>query len=64
LLARGDADLREHLPQVVRGGVLADEEPLADLGVRQPLTGEARDLSFLSGQFVAGQSAAAGLTRR
>ena len=50
LVARGDVELRKHLAQVEGDRVLADKQPLADLGVRQSATGEARDLSFLSRQ--------------
>ena len=34
--------------------MLADEQPRADLGVRQSVAGQARDLSFLGGEFIAG----------
>jgi hypothetical protein len=38
--------------------VLADEQPLADLGVRVAVAGESRDLGFLGGEFVPGLDAA------
>ena len=50
LLARGDVELREHLAQVVLDRTRTDEEPRPDLGVREPVAGELRDLSFLPGQ--------------
>jgi hypothetical protein len=58
LVARGDVELRKHLAQVEGDRVLADKQPLADLGVRQSATGEARDLSFLSRQLVPALDAA------
>src|SRR3954452_1362462 len=53
LVAGVYAQLVVHLPQVVRDGARADEEPGADLGVRQAVGGEPRDLCFLRGQVVA-----------
>ncbi len=54
LIARGDAELGEHLAQVVGDGVLADEQPRADLGVREAVAGEPRDLGLLGGEVVPG----------
>src|SRR3954471_23890347 len=54
LAARADVELGEHLAQVIRDGVLADEQPRADLGVREALGGEPRDLGLLRGQIAAG----------
>ena len=34
--------------------MLADEQPRADLGVRQPVAGEPRNLGFLRGELIAG----------
>jgi hypothetical protein len=34
--------------------VLADEQPLADVGVRETVAGETGDLSLLRGEFIAG----------
>src|SRR3954462_1907530 len=56
--ARGDVELGEHLAQVVGDGVLADEQPLADRGVRQAVTGEPRDLGLLRGELPTGLDAA------
>jgi hypothetical protein len=42
--ARGEAELGVELVQVVADGVAADEQPLGDLLVAQPLPGEAGDL--------------------
>ncbi len=50
LPAGRDAELRGDLAQVPFDGVRADEELRADLGVRQPVTGQARDLRFLGGE--------------
>jgi hypothetical protein len=38
--------------------VLADEERLAHVGVRETVAGESRDLSLLSGELIAGFNAA------
>src|SRR5207247_11242513 len=46
LAARGDVELGEHLAQVVGDGVLADEEPRADRGVREAVARESRDLGL------------------
>jgi hypothetical protein len=50
-LARCDLEFREHLAQVPFDGSGADEELRADLGVRQSLTSELRDLLFLRREF-------------
>jgi hypothetical protein len=44
LIARGDVELAEDLAQVVGDRVLADEQPRADLGVRETVTGEAQSV--------------------
>jgi hypothetical protein len=54
LVARGDVELGEDLPQVVGDGVLADEQPPADLGIRQPAGAKPRDPGLLAGEFVPG----------
>ena len=54
LVARGDVELVEHLAQVVGDGVLADEQPRADVRVREAVAGEPRDLDLLGGQLLAG----------
>jgi len=54
LTAGADAELGEHLPQVVLDGVRADEQPGADLRVRQAVPGQPRDLGLLGGQLLAG----------
>ena len=54
----GISSLLNTLRRVVRDGVLADEQPLADLRVRQPVSGEARDLRFLSCELRSGLEAA------
>ena len=46
-----DAELHEDLAQVVLNGLRADEQALADLGVRQPVARQAGDLVLLGGQF-------------
>ena len=53
LLARADAELREHLVQVVLDGARADEQLGADLRVRLPVDGEPGDLRLLRGEQVA-----------
>ena len=58
LAAGGDGELGEDLAQVVLGGVGADEQPGADLGVGQAVAGQQRDLRFLGGQLLAGVGAA------
>ena len=50
LVARADAELGEHLPQVVGDGVRADEQPRGDLGVGGTLSGQPGNLGFLRGQ--------------
>src|SRR3954447_17562581 len=50
LVARDDVELGEHLAQVVGDGVLADEQPLADRGVRKAVAGESPDLSGAPGE--------------
>ena len=50
LAARADADLGEHLAQVVLDRARADEQPGADLRVREPIPGQPRDLDLLGGQ--------------
>ncbi len=45
-----DAELGEHLAEVPLDGALADVEPLADLGVREPVGRELRDVRLLGGQ--------------
>src|SRR6201991_5390474 len=52
LPSRGDAELDEDLPQVPFDGVRADEQLRADLLIRQPVTGQPRDLCLLGGQLV------------
>src|SRR3954468_3236776 len=48
-----DAEFVEHVAQVPFDGPRAEEELCADLGVRQALAGEPRDLALLRGQIVA-----------
>src|SRR5689334_22769926 len=47
LIARVDVQLREHLAQVVLDRAWADEEPRGDVGVREPVARELRDLALL-----------------
>src|ERR1700691_5707624 len=54
LAAGADAELGEHVAEVVLGGAGADKQPGADLRVGQPLTGQPRHLSLLRGQPVVG----------
>src|ERR1700677_2463084 len=49
-----DAELGEHAAQVVCGRPRADEQPGADLGVRQAVSAQPRDLGFLRGQPITG----------
>src|SRR5437588_2170335 len=56
--ARLDVELREHLAEVIRDCVPADEQPFSDLCVREPFAREPRDLSFLRGEVIAGLDAA------
>ena len=51
--ARADVELGEHLVQVVLDGARADEQPRADLRVREPVAREPRDLGLLRGQLAA-----------
>src|SRR5580700_3550758 len=50
LATRADAELVEHLAQVILGRARADEQPRADLRVGQPIPGQPRDLGLLGGQ--------------
>ena len=52
--ARADAELGEHLLQVVLDSAATDEQPRADLGVRQALTGQPRNLRLLGSQLCTG----------
>jgi hypothetical protein len=52
LSARRDAELREHLAKVPLNGARADEQLRADLGVREAVAREPRDLLLLRRQFV------------
>src|SRR5262245_11583428 len=54
LAPRADAELGEDLAQVVLDRARADEEPAADLRVREALAGEPGDLGLLRGEVVAG----------
>src|SRR5690606_24223543 len=47
LAAGTDAELREHLAEVVLDGAGADEQLTADLGVRVAVRGQRRDLRLL-----------------
>src|SRR4029078_11322717 len=47
LVARADVELGEDLSQVVLDGAAADEQPRADLGVREAVAGEPGDLGLL-----------------
>src|SRR5215208_4284556 len=58
LVPRGDAELGEHLVEVVLDGAGADEQPRADLGVGEALAGEPGDLRLLRGELVPGLDAA------
>src|SRR6266516_7128105 len=58
LVARVDVELGEHVVQVVLDGTRADEQPRADLGVREAVAGEPRDLGLLGGELAAGLDAA------
>src|SRR4051812_27340194 len=49
-----DVELAEDLVQVILDRTRADEQLSANLRVREPVTGEPRDLCFLGGQVVAG----------
>ena len=52
LRARLDAELAEHLVEVVLDSARADEQSSCDLSVRLPLGGKARDLRLLRGELV------------
>ena len=54
LVARADIELEEDLAQVVLNRARADEQPSADLRVREPVAGQARDLGFPGRQLVSG----------
>jgi hypothetical protein len=60
LAARRDLELRENLAQVAGDGVLTDEQPRADVDVRQAIAGEPGDLSLLRGEGVARLNQAGG----
>ena len=47
LRARTDAELAEHVPQVVLDRLLAEEEPIGNVAVPCPLGDETYDLEFL-----------------
>src|SRR3954463_13479171 len=51
--ARCDPELREHFVQVGADRPVRQEQPLADLAVREPSGGELGDLQLLRGQLVA-----------
>src|SRR4051812_47809154 len=51
--AGSDVELAEDLVQVVLDGARADEQLSADLGVREAVTGEPRDLRLLRSQIAA-----------
>src|SRR5438105_4147271 len=53
LAARADVELHEDLAQVVLDRARADEQPGADLRIREPVAGEPRDLGLLGGELVA-----------
>ena len=50
LVARFDAEFDEDLFQVVLDGACAEEQPGTDLGIRQAVAGQPRDLGLLHGQ--------------
>src|SRR3954453_6057396 len=54
LMTGADAQLGEHLVQVVLHGAAADEQPLTDVRVRDPIAGEPCDLSLLSREVLPG----------
>src|SRR5580658_6364659 len=54
LAAGADGELGEDLAQVVLDRARADEQPGADLRVRQATAGQLRDLCLLGGQLAAG----------
>jgi hypothetical protein len=47
-----DPKLGEHVSQMPLDGPGAEEEPRADLRIRQAIAGKLRDLQFLRGQIV------------
>ena len=53
LAAGADAELGEHLAQVILNGAGADEQAGADLRVGQAFPGQSRDLGLLSSQRLA-----------
>jgi hypothetical protein len=52
LVARFDAEFDEGLFQVVLGGTYAEEQPGVDLGIRQAVACQPRDLGLLDGQLI------------
>jgi DNA-binding CsgD family transcriptional regulator len=54
LAARANAQLGEDLAEVVLGCARADEQAGCDLGIRQPVPGQPRDLALLSRQLDSG----------
>ena len=50
LVARFDAEFDEDLFQVVLDGACAEKQPGTDLGIRQAVAGQPRDLGLLHGQ--------------
>ena len=51
--AAAHAELREHAPDVVLGGLRRNHEPVHDLGVRQPRGDQAQDLALARRELVA-----------
>src|ERR1700730_14465752 len=66
LVAGADAELHEDLAQVVLDRAGADEQPGADLRVREAVAGQPRDPGLLGGQLTGGLDGAlaGGLARR
>src|SRR3954447_13598399 len=58
LMTGADVQLAEDLVQVVLHGAAADEQPLTDLGVRDPVACEPCDLGLLNSEVVPGLSGA------
>jgi hypothetical protein len=52
LVARFDTEFDEDLFQVVLDGACAEEQPGADLGIREAIAGQPRDLGLLRGQLI------------
>jgi hypothetical protein len=52
LVARFDAEFDEDLFQVVLDGACAEKQPGADLGIRQAVACQPRDLGLLHGQLI------------